>query len=146
MKSPDEWSTHVYVFRLSRYFHDHAELLAKHRHQDDPDESPNAIELAARALRPEATAEEIEIRERELFIKREREHQELGRKWIVNVAADCPTYLRYAEDRVKFDCMQRVELERARRDGAMELGILGRYFDRKNHEIVQARRNNHGEQ
>jgi hypothetical protein len=146
MRPLDEWATHIYAYRLSRYLHDQADLLTKHRRADIAPESPNAIELAARALRPPVTAEDVEISERELFVKREREFQELGRRWIVNLAADCPTYLRQAEDRVKFDCAQRVEEERCRRDTAMELGILGRYFDRKKQKIVQSRKNTYSEQ
>lgn len=146
MKSPDEWRTHNFVSWLSQYLHHHSALLAKYRREDIAKQSPNAIELAARALRPEPTAEDIEARERVLFVKREKEFQQLSRRWIVNVAADCPAYLRHAEERVKFDCMQRVEVERSRRDAAMESGILGRYLERKSQKIVQVKRNNHSEQ
>jgi hypothetical protein len=135
VEPPDERATHNFPWQLSSYLYDTSDLLRKHFRDDKAEESPNAIELA---LRPEPTAEGVEVQEHKLFAKREREFHELSRRWLVNIAADCPTYLRDAEERVKFDRLQRLELEKSRRDAAMILGISGRYLDRKSDRIFQA--------
>jgi hypothetical protein len=140
LKSQDEWASHRYLWRLSGYLHSQAFLMDRHAREDVREEPMTIFGHAAKVVASAPPAEEVETKERELFVKREKEYQSSSRRWLVNVAADCPVYLKNAEQRVQFDCMQRIELERYRRDAAMELGILGKFWDRKKQRIVQGKK------
>jgi hypothetical protein len=140
LKSQDEWASHRYLWRLSGYLHSQAFLMDRHAREDAREEPMTIFGHAAKVVASAPPAEEVETKERELFVKREKEYQSSSRRWLVNVAADCPVYLKNAEQRVQFDCMQRIELERYRRDAAMELGILGKFWDRKKQRIVQGKK------